>query len=92
MVSGSTPIEECTVAEIIQHLSERVPAMAIGVLAPEDGQSCSTLTLTSGNRAAALGLAELLKARTLADLLKQQQDMEDYSEEDDDERSNTTHG
>jgi hypothetical protein len=94
MVDGETYIKDCTVPEIIEHLSKRVPALAIGVLAPEDGQVCSTLTLSSGNRAACLGLAELLKARTLQDLLGQQQNMEDVGQEEneDDEPPHRTHG
>lgn len=83
MANGNTPIAMCTVPEIIQHLAERVPSMAVGVLAPEDGQVCSTLTLTSGNRCAALGLIELLKAQTIKNLVDSQQDM--AIEEDNDE-------
>lgn len=81
-------LDHLTCEEILEYLESRVHVMACGLIIPDDDQSGQTITYTSGNRCAVLGLSVLLKSKAKKSLTDYVE--EDEKEDDDDEDSTTT--
>jgi hypothetical protein len=67
---SSMTLGELTMEQILDYVSENVPAFAAGVCIADDGGECRTLTYTGGNRAACVGLADLAKRMAKRKLMK----------------------
>lgn len=75
--------QELTVTDLVEVLSSRCVALAMGMIVPDDNNTGTTMTVREGNRCAVLGLATLLKHTATQALL-------DSSEEEDDDDTECT--